>query len=67
VQPIRLVKHDIFQHLPQVPAAEELVVSALKRANRVQATKGIQNAAKRAKNQAAKQLDALTKVTNLCK
>ncbi|BBN16263.1 nucleolar GTP-binding protein [Marchantia polymorpha subsp. ruderalis] len=50
-----------FQQLPMVSPANEILVSALRRAKMVKATKGIVNAAKRERNKGAKQLDALIK------
>ncbi|KAL2611939.1 hypothetical protein R1flu_023631 [Riccia fluitans] len=50
-----------FQQLPMVSPANEILVSALRKAKMVKATKGIVNAAKRERNKGAKQLDALMK------
>lgn len=51
-----------FQKLPMVMPSVDILSSALKKAKRVSATKGISNIAKRERNKAAKQLDALMKV-----
>ncbi|ESR58732.1 p-loop containing nucleoside triphosphate hydrolases superfamily protein [Citrus sinensis] len=50
-----------FQKLPMVMPSVDILSSALKKAKRVSATKGISNIAKRERNKAAKQLDALMK------
>ncbi|OIW07625.1 hypothetical protein TanjilG_16606 [Lupinus angustifolius] len=50
-----------FQKLPIVMPSIDILGSALKKARRVSATKGISNIAKREKNKGAKQLDALMK------
>mmetsp|Transcript_39863 Transcript_39863/g.55383 ORF Transcript_39863/g.55383 Transcript_39863/m.55383 type:complete len:498 (+) Transcript_39863:146-1639(+) len=50
-----------LNRVPAIPLASELVVSALRRASRVGPTKGLKNEAAKARNIAAKQLDALTK------
>ncbi|CAL5191829.1 unnamed protein product [Lathyrus oleraceus] len=50
-----------FQKLPIVMPSIDILGSALRKARRVSATKGIVNIAKREKNKGAKQLDALMK------
>ncbi|XP_057979073.1 uncharacterized protein LOC131165366 isoform X3 [Malania oleifera] len=50
-----------FQKLPMVMPSVDILYSALRKAKRVSPTKGIANVAKRVKNKAAKQLDALMK------
>ncbi|KAL7135515.1 hypothetical protein ABFS83_11G102200 [Erythranthe nasuta] len=50
-----------FQKLPMVMPSVDILFSALKKARRVSATKGIANIAKRERNRGAKQLDALMK------
>ncbi|XP_078440475.1 P-loop containing nucleoside triphosphate hydrolases superfamily protein isoform X2 [Wolffia australiana] len=50
-----------FQMLPMVMPSEDLIMSAKRKARRVGPSKGIVNIAKREKNKAAKQLDALMK------
>lgn len=50
-----------FQKLPIVMPSVDILGSALKKARRISATKGIVNIAKREKNKGAKQLDALMK------
>ncbi|GAB4823843.1 hypothetical protein N2152v2_010889 [Parachlorella kessleri] len=50
-----------FQKLPMVAPAKELLESALRRAGRVGANKKLKNEAQKAKNRAARQLDALLK------
>ncbi|CAA0821016.1 P-loop containing nucleoside triphosphate hydrolases superfamily protein [Striga hermonthica] len=50
-----------FQKLPMVMPSVDILYSALRKAKRVSATKGIANAAKRERNKGAKQLDALMK------
>ncbi|KAL3621713.1 hypothetical protein CASFOL_034373 [Castilleja foliolosa] len=50
-----------FQKLPMVMPSFDILYSALRKAKRVSATKGIANAAKRERNRGAKQLDALMK------
>ncbi|CAK8532508.1 unnamed protein product [Lathyrus sativus] len=50
-----------FQKLPIVMPSIDILRSALRKARRVSATKGIVNIAKREKNKGAKQLDALMK------
>ncbi|GFP99718.1 hypothetical protein PHJA_002115900 [Phtheirospermum japonicum] len=50
-----------FQKLPMVMPSFDILYSALRKAKRVAATKGIANAAKRERNKGAKQLDALMK------
>ncbi|XP_009770734.1 nucleolar GTP-binding protein 1-like [Nicotiana tabacum] len=50
-----------FQKLPMVMPSVDILQSALKKAKRVSATKGIVNLAKRERNRGAKQLDALMK------
>ncbi|KAL3683322.1 hypothetical protein R1sor_001344 [Riccia sorocarpa] len=50
-----------FQQMPMVAPANEILVSAIRRAKMLKATKGIVNAAKRERNKGAKQLDALMK------
>ncbi|WJX75980.1 hypothetical protein P8452_59454 [Trifolium repens] len=50
-----------FQKLPVVMPSIDILGSALRKARRVSATKGIVNIAKREKNKGAKQLDALMK------
>lgn len=60
----RVYRPGAFGRLPNVSPAEQLIVSAVKRAGRVTATKGLKDAA-RERNKSAKQLDALT--TGVCK
>lgn len=50
-----------FQKLPVVMPSVDILYSALRKAKRVSATKGIPNAAKRERNKGAKQLDTLMK------
>ncbi|XP_048331035.1 nucleolar GTP-binding protein 1 isoform X1 [Ziziphus jujuba] len=50
-----------FQKLPMVMPSFDILYSALRKAKRVPATKGIANIAKRERNRGAKQLDALMK------
>ncbi|KAJ4727332.1 nucleolar GTP-binding protein 1 [Melia azedarach] len=50
-----------FQKLPMVMPSVDILYSALRKAKRVSPTKGIANIAKRERNRAAKQLDALMK------
>ncbi|XP_044503496.1 nucleolar GTP-binding protein 1 [Mangifera indica] len=50
-----------FQKLPLVMPSVDILFSALRKAKRVSPTKGIANIAKRERNRAAKQLDALMK------
>ncbi|KAK4847760.1 hypothetical protein QYF36_005559 [Acer negundo] len=50
-----------FQKLPMVMPSVDILYSALRKAKRVAPTKGIANIAKRERNKAAKQLDALMK------
>ncbi|KAH7576146.1 hypothetical protein JRO89_XS01G0003400 [Xanthoceras sorbifolium] len=50
-----------FQKLPMVMPSVDILYSALRKAKRVSPTKGIANIAKRERNKAAKQLDALMK------
>ncbi|KAI3462113.1 hypothetical protein Pfo_018776 [Paulownia fortunei] len=50
-----------FQKLPMVMPSVDILYSALRKAKRVSATKGIANVAKRERNRGAKQLDALMK------
>ncbi|CAI9114177.1 OLC1v1014836C1 [Oldenlandia corymbosa var. corymbosa] len=50
-----------FQKLPMVIPSVDILSSALKKAKRVSPTQGISNIAKRERNRAAKQLDALMK------
>ncbi|GAA0141926.1 hypothetical protein LIER_02955 [Lithospermum erythrorhizon] len=50
-----------FQKLPMVMPSIDILQSALRKARRVSASKGIANAAKRERNKGAKHLDALMK------
>lgn len=50
-----------FQRLPMVAPSKEIIESALRRAERVGGNKKLKNEAARAKNRAARQLDALMK------
>ncbi|KAJ0111883.1 hypothetical protein Patl1_00032 [Pistacia atlantica] len=50
-----------FQKLPMVMPSVDILYSAMRKAKRVSPTKGIANIAKRERNRAAKQLDALMK------
>lgn len=60
----RTYRPGAFSRLPNVSPAEQLITSAVKRAGRVTASKGLKDAA-RERNKSAKQLDALT--SGLCK
>ncbi|KAL8038388.1 hypothetical protein ABFX02_11G103200 [Erythranthe guttata] len=59
--PVPLEGVGAFQKLPMVMPSVDILFSALKKARRVSATKGIANIAKRERNRGAKQLDALMK------
>ncbi|CAL1390465.1 unnamed protein product [Linum trigynum] len=50
-----------FQKLPMVMPSVDILASALRKARRVEPTKGIANIARRERNRGAKQLDALMK------
>ncbi|CAN1156806.1 Nucleolar GTP-binding protein 1 [Linum perenne] len=50
-----------FQKLPMVMPSVDILASAVRKAKRVQPTKGIANIAKRERNRGAKRLDALMK------
>lgn len=50
-----------FQKLPMVMPSIDIIQSAIRKAKKVSATKGIANIAKRERNRGAKQLDALMK------
>ncbi|KAL3833016.1 hypothetical protein ACJIZ3_007752 [Penstemon smallii] len=50
-----------FQKLPMVMPSVDILYSAMRKAKRVSATKGISNIAKRERNRGAKQIDALMK------
>lgn len=59
-----LIKHKkvgAFQNLPMVLPSKDMLYSAMRKAKRVNPTKGIANIAKRERNRGAKQLDALMK------
>ncbi|KAK6154182.1 hypothetical protein DH2020_013821 [Rehmannia glutinosa] len=59
--PMPLEAVGAFQKLPMVMPSFDILYSALRKAKRISATKGIANAAKRERNRGAKQLDALMK------
>ncbi|KAK6916096.1 FeoB-type guanine nucleotide-binding (G) domain [Dillenia turbinata] len=58
---LKLESVGAFQKLPMVIQSVDILYSALRKAKRVSPTGGIANAAKRERNKAAKQLDALMK------
>ncbi|XP_065864910.1 nucleolar GTP-binding protein 1 isoform X2 [Euphorbia lathyris] len=59
--PKKLENVGAFQKLPMVMQSVDILYSAMRKAKRVSATKGIANIAKRERNRGAKQLDALMK------
>ena len=59
--PPRVQRTGAFQRLPMVSPSREIIESALRRAERVGGNKKLKNEAARAKNRAARQLDALMK------
>lgn len=60
-QPQKVKTLGVFQQLPQVSPAVEIIGTALKRAERVPYNKKLKNEAARTKNRVARQLDTLTK------
>ncbi|KNA24071.1 hypothetical protein SOVF_018270 [Spinacia oleracea] len=60
-EPVVIEGVGAFQKLPMVMPSVDIIQSAIRKAKKVSATKGIANIAKRERNRGAKQLDALMK------